>query len=118
MRVTTVSRALPWPSAPRLAGRRSPHVAARASASTLATASEFRSRRASWIRAPRGVKLLGPAPAAMTKRAARYHAQLLLEARERAPLHRALAAWLPDVESLKAPRDLRWSLDGDPLDLF
>ena len=93
-------------------------VALRASASTLATASEFLQQARKLIRAPRGVKLLGPAPAAMTKRAARYHAQLLLEARERAPLHRALAAWLPDVESLKAPRDLRWSLDVDPLDLF
>jgi primosomal protein N' (replication factor Y) len=54
----------------------------------------------------------------MTRRAARYHAQLLLEARERAPLHRALDAWLPQVEMLKAPRDLRWSLDVDPLELF
>jgi len=62
--------------------------------------------------------LLGPAPAAMAKRAARYHAQLLLEARERAPLHRALDAWLPQLEALKAPRDLRWSLDVDPLELF
>jgi primosomal protein N' (replication factor Y) len=54
----------------------------------------------------------------MTKRAGRYHAQVLLESRERAPLHRALGAWLPAVEALKHPRDLRWSLDVDPLELF
>jgi primosomal protein N' (replication factor Y) (superfamily II helicase) len=95
------------------------HVAAlRASATELATAVNFlqEARR----HAPRqpGVKLLGPAPAAMARRAARYHAQVLIEARERAPLHRLLGAWLPRVEELKAPRDLRWSLDIDPLDLF
>jgi len=69
-------------------------------------------------RPPRGLKLLGPAPAAMTKRAGRYHAQLLLEARERAPLHRMLGEWLPEVETIRTPRELRWSLDVDPLDLF
>jgi primosomal protein N' (replication factor Y) len=95
------------------------HVAAlRASAPALPAAVDFlrEARRAS----PRiaGVKLLGPAPAAMAKRAARYHAQLLIEARERAPLHRLLGEWLPKVGEIKAPRDLRWSLDIDPLELF
>ncbi len=95
------------------------HVAAlRASATTLAAATEFLQQARKLARVPRGLKLLGPAPAAMTKRAARFHAQLLLEAPERAPLHRALAAWLTEVENLKAPRDLRWSLDVDPLELF
>jgi primosomal protein N' (replication factor Y) len=61
------------------------HVAAlRASATTLAGASDFLRQARKLSRAPRGVKLLGPAPAAMTKRAGRYHAQLLLEAGERA----------------------------------
>jgi len=95
------------------------HVAAlRASAATLATATEFLRQARQLARLPTGMKLLGPAPAAMAKRAARYHAQLLLESRERAPLHRALDAWLPQLEGLKAPRDLRWSLDVDPLELF
>jgi primosomal protein N' (replication factor Y) len=95
------------------------HVAAlRASAGELATATDFLRQARKFARVPRGLKLLGPAPAAMAKRAGRYHAQLLLEARERAPLHRALADWLPEVEGIKAPRDLRWSLDVDPLELF
>jgi len=95
------------------------HVAAlRASATALATASDFLQQARRLARMPRGVKLLGPAPAAMTKRAGRYHAQLLLEARERAALHRALNDWLPGVEGLKTSRDLRWSLDVDPLELF
>jgi primosomal protein N' (replication factor Y) len=95
------------------------HVAAlRASATALAPAIEFLRAARQLAGRVRDVKVLGPAPAAMTRRAARYHAQLLLESPERAPLHRLLNEWLPRVESLKIPRDLRWSLDVDPLDLF
>ena len=95
------------------------HVAAlRASAGALATATDFLRQARQLARVPRGIKLLGPAPAAMAKRAGRYHAQLLLESRERAPLHRVLDPWLVEVEGIKAPRDLRWSLDVDPLELF
>ncbi len=93
-------------------------AALRASATSLAAASDFLREARALARMPREVRLLGPAPAAMAKRAARYHAQLLLESRERTPLHRALAAWLPGIESLRTPRDLRWSLDVDPLELF
>ncbi len=95
------------------------HVAAiRASAPELPAAVEFLQAARKLTGKPQGIKLLGPAPAAMPKRAARYHAQLLIESRERAPLHRALAAWLPRIEELKPPRTLRWSLDVDPLELF
>jgi primosomal protein N' (replication factor Y) len=95
------------------------HVAAlRASAGTLAAASEFLRQARNLAQAPRGVKLLGPAPAAMTRRAGRYHAQLLLEARERGPLHRTLAEWVPQLATIKTPRELRWALDVDPLELF
>jgi primosomal protein N' (replication factor Y) len=100
-----------WPPFAQLA-------ALRASATELKVATEFLAAARKLARAPRDVKLLGPAPAAMAKRAGRYHAQVLLEARERAPLHRLLIDWLPRVEEIKAPRDLRWSLDVDPLDLF
>lgn len=95
------------------------HVAAlRASATSLPVAVDFlREARRSAPRIP-GVKLLGPAPAAMAKRAARYHAQVLVESPERAPLHRLLGQWLPKIEEIKTPRDLRWSLDIDPLELF
>ncbi len=94
------------------------HIAAlRASATALAPAVEFL-RAARQLAGRSRVKILGPAPAAMTKRAARYHAQLLIESPERAPLHRMLSDWLPRVEALTTPRELRWSLDIDPLDLF
>jgi primosomal protein N' (replication factor Y) (superfamily II helicase) len=64
-----------------------------------------------------GVRLLGPAPASMERRAGRYRAQLLLEASTRPPLKRWLEAWLPQVEQLKHPRQLRWSVDVDPIEV-
>jgi primosomal protein N' (replication factor Y) len=95
------------------------HVAAlRASATELPAAVNFLREARQVARRVPDVKLLGPAPAAMARRAARYHAQVLIEARERAPLHRLLGEWLPKVEQIKTPRDLRWSLDIDPLELF
>ncbi len=95
------------------------HVAVlRASAVELPPVIEFLRAARKLARPPKELKLLGPAPAAMAKRAGRHHAQVLLEARERAPLHRLLADWLPRIAELKPPRDLRWSLDIDPLDLF
>lgn len=65
-----------------------------------------------------GIRLLGPAPAAMAKRAGRYHAQLLLESADRTALHRFLEAWLPTLESLPSGRRVRWALDVDPIDIF
>ena len=95
------------------------HVAfLRASGSALPAVIEFLRAARACARPPRGLKLLGPAPAGMARRAARYHAQLLLESRDRQALHRLLGEWLPHVEELKTPRELRWSLDVDPLDLF
>jgi len=65
-----------------------------------------------------GVRLLGPVPAAIHKRSGRYHAQLLIESRERRPLHAFLDEWLPQVEQLRSARAVRWSLDVDPIELF
>jgi primosomal protein N' (replication factor Y) len=63
------------------------------------------------------VRLLGPAPAAMERRAGRWRAQLLLECATRAPLQRLLDEWLPLVESLPDARRVRWSIDVDPLEV-
>ena len=101
-----------WPPFSRLA-------ALRDSAPTREAALGFLSAaRALVPRAPRGVRLLGPVPAAMAKRAGRYHAQLLIESAERTRLHGFLDAWLPEVEALESARAVRWSLDVDPLELF
>ncbi|MDE2304649.1 MAG: primosomal protein N' [Gammaproteobacteria bacterium] len=62
-------------------------------------------------------RILGPASALVARRADRFRAHLLIEADDRAALQRFLAAWLPLVESTKAPSGLRWSIDVDPLEV-
>jgi primosomal protein N' (replication factor Y) len=64
-----------------------------------------------------GLRLLGPAPASMEKRAGRHRAQLLIESPGRTTLQKFLAAWLPAVIELRAPRSLRWSVDVDPIEV-
>ncbi len=59
------------------------------------------------------VKVLGPSPAPMERRASQYHAQLLLLAPDRKTLRSALATPIPP-----APRRLWRGLDMDPHDLF
>jgi primosomal protein N' (replication factor Y) (superfamily II helicase) len=101
-----------WPPFSRLA-------ALRASGKTPDAALGFLSEaRAAAGAPPRGLKLLGPVPAAMAKRAGRYHAQLLIESHERPPLHHFLDGWLPKVESQKSAKRVRWALDVDPIELF
>jgi primosomal protein N' (replication factor Y) len=101
-----------WPPFSRLA-------ALRASGKTPDAALGFLTEaRAAAGAPPRGLKLLGPVPAAMAKRAGRYHAQLLIESLERPPLHRFLDAWLPRVEAARSAKRVRFALDVDPLELF
>ncbi|VFM95270.1 MAG: replication restart DNA helicase PriA [Candidatus Kentron sp. G] len=63
------------------------------------------------------VGILGPVPAPMERREARYRAQLLFETRERAVLHRLLSGLLPQLEGLKSARRVHWSLDVDPMEM-
>jgi primosomal protein N' (replication factor Y) len=64
-----------------------------------------------------GLRLLGPAPASMERRAGRYRAQLLLESPARLTLQRFLSEWLTRVEELRSSRRLRWSVDVDPIEV-
>jgi primosomal protein N' (replication factor Y) (superfamily II helicase) len=64
-----------------------------------------------------GIRLLGPAPAAMERRAGRFRAQLLLEAAGHGALKRLLLDWVPRLEALPQARRVRWSLDVDPLEV-
>ncbi|MCC7257823.1 MAG: primosomal protein N' [Gammaproteobacteria bacterium] len=66
----------------------------------------------------RGVRLAGPAPAPMEKRAGRHRAQLLVETTTRPRLQRFLAAWRERLDALPAAGRTRWSLDVDPVELF
>ena len=65
-----------------------------------------------------GVRLFGPVPAPMERRAGRYRAQLLAQAPARARLQAFLAAWVPRLHALKGQGGSRWSLDVDPQELI
>jgi primosomal protein N' (replication factor Y) (superfamily II helicase) len=63
------------------------------------------------------VKVLGPAPALIARRADHFRAHLLIETAARSTLQRFLKSWLPQVEKLPGPPGLRWSIDIDPLEV-
>ncbi len=112
-----------WPPFSRLAAVRDSAPTAEAALAFLTearrSAEDLRAGRTSGSRGEaRAIRLLGPAPAAMAKRAGRYHAQLLVESVDRAALHRFLDAWLPALESLPSVRRVRWALDVDPIEIF
>jgi primosomal protein N' (replication factor Y) len=63
------------------------------------------------------VNLLGPIPAPMERKAGRFRAQMLIHAQNRQELHRYLSALIKIIADTKMARQIRWSLDVDPLDL-
>jgi primosomal protein N' (replication factor Y) (superfamily II helicase) len=100
-----------WPPFSRLA-------AVRDSAATAQEALGFLQAARRLAGQPAQVRLLGPVPAAMARRAARYHAQLLVESAERGALHEFLAGWIPRLEELPSARRVHWALDVDPIELY
>jgi primosomal protein N' (replication factor Y) len=65
-----------------------------------------------------GVEVLPPMPAPMPRRAGRLRGQLLLSAAHRPALQALLRAWMPDLHALREARQVRWSVDVDPIDLY
>ncbi len=64
------------------------------------------------------IKILGPVPAPMTKRQGHFRYQLLVQAKERKPLHQMLSYSTSLLESDKIAKKVRWSLDVDPIEMF
>jgi primosomal protein N' (replication factor Y) (superfamily II helicase) len=58
-----------------------------------------------------------PVPMRLARLKNRERAQLLVESRSRPALQSFLAQWMVQLSALKMPRDLRWHLDIDPLEL-
>jgi len=63
-----------------------------------------------------GIDLFDPVPALLTRLADRERAQLLVQSTSRARLQGFLAPWLANLRALPARRELRWSVDVDPLE--
>lgn len=100
-----------WPPASQLAVLRAEAIEPDAALAFLTAA-------AGRLPASDTVRALGPVPAPMERRAGRWRAQLLLQAPSRAPLQRALSAWVPGLDEMPQARRVRWSIDVDPVDLF
>ncbi|MDD5249073.1 MAG: primosomal protein N' [Rhodocyclaceae bacterium] len=62
------------------------------------------------------VTLYDPVPMRLSRLMSLERAQLLVESASRPALQAFLAAWGETLYTLKAPRDLRWHLDVDPLE--
>ena len=63
-----------------------------------------------------GLRIIGPMPAFMEKRAGQFRFQLILEAGNRPALQQRLAQLVSGMEAHPDTRKLRWSVDVDPLD--
>ena len=62
------------------------------------------------------VEIYGVVPAALARRANHFLAQLLVQSDKRQSLQQFLRAWRPVLDTLPA-KNLRWSLDIDPLEI-
>ena len=64
-----------------------------------------------------GVEVMGPVPSPMERQGGRYRAQLLLRSASRTNLQAFLRPWVERLAEVRTPRELRWSLDVDPIEL-
>lgn len=64
------------------------------------------------------VKVLGPIPAPIEKKASYFRAQLLLQSNNRKHLHKASELIIAKIDEYKNLRKIRWSVDVDPLDFY
>jgi primosomal protein N' (replication factor Y) len=64
------------------------------------------------------IEKLGPMPAPMEKRAGKYRVQLLLKSIKRGNLQALLSQLCVELETMKYPRSVRFSIDVDPQDLI
>lgn len=62
-------------------------------------------------------RLFDPVPMRLVRRARLERAQLVVEADTRPELHTLLGAWVDALYRMKTPRDLRWHIDVDPIEL-
>ena len=90
----------------------------RAQASTPDALQNFLEAAAAAVPDVPELRVYGPLPAPMPRRAGQHRGQILLEANQRTSLRQALLPWRERLHALVAPRGLRWSLDVDPIDLY
>ena len=67
---------------------------------------------------PTGCTLVGPLPSAMPRRAGKFRCQLMAHSESRSAIQRCASALVRQAEAIKAPRDLKWSIDIDPQEIL
>ena len=67
---------------------------------------------------PAGARLIGPLPSPMQRRAGKFRSQLILLAGDRRAAQRAADTLVAQAEATPARRDLKWTIDVDPQDLY
>jgi len=65
----------------------------------------------------KSVKIFGPVPATMERKAGYFRAQLLLQSQNRELLQQAISILLDKIDKLKPKNGIRWFLDVDPAEL-
>jgi primosomal protein N' (replication factor Y) len=90
-------------------------AALRAEGKKLDTALRFLREAVAFAGAPEEVCLYDPVPHVITRLAGLERAQLLVQSGSRAALQEFLAAWSEQLHE-RAPRDIRWHLDVDPIE--
>lgn len=64
-----------------------------------------------------GCEFAGPVPAAMEKKAGKFRYHLIIQAKSRKDLHKAILLLLNQIPNNEWVSKVRWSLDIDPIDL-
>ena len=67
---------------------------------------------------PSGAQLIGPLPSPMQRRAGKFRCQLILLAPDRRAAQASAGLLVAGAEATKARRDLKWTIDIDPQDLY
>ncbi|MEH6515785.1 MAG: primosomal protein N' [Halioglobus sp.] len=67
---------------------------------------------------PADVFLIGPLPSAMPRRAGKFRSQLMMRAPDRKSIQYCAGQLVTAAESMRRPRDLKWSLDIDPSEVM
>jgi len=62
--------------------------------------------------------VFGPVAAPMERRAGKFRAQLLVQAKSRQQLQHMLTPWIQRLDSEKSARKVRWSIDVDPVEMY
>ncbi len=64
------------------------------------------------------VRVLGPVPTLMARKAGYYRAQLLLQTQDRSALQRLLQPIVPTLNKSRLAKKVQWTLDIDPLEVL